>query len=60
MDRSDYVMARLDPAIGNPHQFANDAMPLSDHPNGQHEQYINSQTSTSILLAPDPRALLCD
>ena len=25
-------MAGLDPAIGYPHQFANDAIPLSNHP----------------------------
>ena len=26
------VMAGLDPAIGHPHQFANDAIPVSNHP----------------------------
>jgi hypothetical protein len=26
------VMAGLDPAIGYPHQFANDAIPVSNHP----------------------------
>ena len=25
-------MAGLDPAIGNPHQFANDAIQVSNHP----------------------------
>jgi hypothetical protein len=25
-------MAGLDPAIGYPHQFANDAIPVSNHP----------------------------
>jgi hypothetical protein len=27
-----HVMAGLDPAIGYPHQFANDAIPVSNHP----------------------------
>jgi hypothetical protein len=25
-------MAGLDPAIGHPHQFANDAIPVNNHP----------------------------
>jgi hypothetical protein len=28
----DTVMAGLDPAIGYPHQIANDAIPVSNHP----------------------------
>jgi hypothetical protein len=30
--RCPHVMAGLDPAISYPHQIANDAVPVSDHP----------------------------
>jgi hypothetical protein len=46
------VMARLDPAIAHPHQFANDAIPVSNYPMEPRSQYVRSKGSSHRNRAP--------
>jgi hypothetical protein len=44
------VMAGLEPAITNPHQFANDAIPVSNHPmeKPRHDRAGNALSTSTV------------